>query len=102
MKNRFILLLVIAQVTGCSVLKPGSRNTDNLSVSPTGKASDTRSNPVFIQNISTVPGDHSSGKYGNGIPVKNSGSGAVDPGSGKPLPHPVGTDDYNQLKFKYS
>jgi len=100
MKNRFILLLVVVQVTGCSVFKPASRNTDNLSVSGTGKASDTRSNPVFIQNISTAPGDHSSTKSGSVIPVKNSGSGSMDPG--KPLPHPVGTDDYNQLKFKYS
>ena len=102
MKNQFILLLVTIYLTGCSVFKPASRNTDNLSGSGTGKVSDPKSNPVFIQNISTVPGDHSSAKSGNVIPVKNSGTVGSDPASTKPFPHPVGAGDYNELKFKYS
>jgi cell wall-associated NlpC family hydrolase len=102
MKNRFILLVVIINLTGCSVFQPASRNTDNLSVPANNQASGAKSKPVFIQNISTETADNSSTKSSSIIPVKNSGTNSGEPASTRPIPHPVGTDDYNQLKFKYS
>jgi cell wall-associated NlpC family hydrolase len=102
MKNRFILLILIINLTACGVFKPATRDTDNLSAPANNQVSGTKSKPVFIQNISTEPGDNPQAKSGTIIPVKNSGSGTGVPVSAKPMPHPVGTDDYNQLKFKYS
>ena len=102
MKNRFILLTLIINLTSCSVFRPATRNSDNLSAPANSQASGKKSTPVFIQNISTEPGDNPPAKSGNIIPVKNNGSGTGEPVSTKPMPHPVGTDDYNQLKFKYS
>ncbi|HEX3767065.1 MAG TPA: hypothetical protein VHT72_01760, partial [Puia sp.] len=102
MKNQFILLLLIIHLTACSVFQPASRNADNLSASANKQVSGTKSNPEFIQNISTEPGGNPPAKSGNIIPVKNGSSNGAEPGPIKPMPHPVGTDDYNQLKFKYS
>jgi hypothetical protein len=102
MKNRFILLLLIINLTGCSVFRPATRNTDNLSAPANSEASDAKSKPVFIENISTEPGNNPSEKSGSIIPVKNSNSHSGEPVSTRPMPHPVGSDDYNQLKFKYS
>lgn len=102
MKNRFILLILIINLTGCGVFKPATRDTDNLSAPVNNQASGTKSKPVFIQSISTEPGNNPQAKSGTIIPVKNNGSGGTDPVPIKPMPHPVGTDDYNQLKFKYS
>lgn len=102
MKNRFILLLLTINLTGCSVFKPGTRNTDNLSATANNQASGVKSKPVFIENISTNAGDNSGSTPGSSIPVKNTNSGTEEPLPTRPVPHPVGTDDYNQLKFKYS
>ena len=103
MKNRFILLILIINLTGCGVFQPATRNSDNLSAPANNQASDSKSKPVFIQNISTdEPADNPPAKSGNIIPVKNKGSGTKGPVSTPPMPHPVGADDYNQLKFKYS
>jgi len=102
MKNRFILLILIINLTGCGIFKPATRDTDNLSAPANNQVSGTKSEPVFIQNISTVPGDNPPAKSSTIIAVKNSGSGKGEPVPVKPMPHPVGTDDYNQLKFKYS
>jgi lipoprotein Spr len=102
MKNLFILLLLTMNLTGCSVFQPASRNSDNLSASSNSQSQGKKQNPSFIKNISTNPGDNSSTKSGNIIPVKNGNSGSEEPGPVKPMPHPVGTDDYNQLKFKYA
>jgi lipoprotein Spr len=102
MKNRFILLLLAINLTGCSVFRPGTRNTDNLSASTNSQTQGAKSKPAFIQNISTDPGDNSGSKSGNAIPVKNTNSGTGEPLPVRPMPHPVGTDDYNQLKFKYA
>ena len=105
MKNRFILLCLIIHLTGCSVFQPATRNSDNLSAPANSQASGKKSAPVFIQNISTEPGGSGGNppaKSSGIIPVKNNGSGTGEPVSTKPIPHPVGTDDYNQLKFKYS
>src|SRR5438128_10452235 len=100
MKNRFILLILTINLTGCSVFKPASRNTDNLSAAGNNQASGTKSKPVFLQNISTgEPGDNPPTKSDGIIPVKNSGSNSGEPVPIRPVPHPVGTDDYNQLKF---
>jgi cell wall-associated NlpC family hydrolase len=102
MKNRFILLVLIINLTGCGAFKPATRDTDNLSAPASNQVSGTKSKPVFIQNISTQPGDNTPAKSSTIIAVKNSGSGTGEPAPTKPMPHPVGTDDYNQLKFKYS
>jgi cell wall-associated NlpC family hydrolase len=102
MKNRFILLLLIINLSGCDVFRPASRNTDNLSAPANNQVSGIKSNPAFIQNISTETGENTPAKSNNIIPVKNSVTAKGEPVTVKPMPHPVGTDDYNQLKFKYS
>ncbi|HEY2348455.1 MAG TPA: hypothetical protein VGH64_05545, partial [Puia sp.] len=79
MKNRFILLVLIINLTGCNVFKPASRNTDNLSVPANNQVSGTKSKPVFIQNISTEPGDNPPAKSSSIIPVKNSASNSGEP-----------------------
>jgi cell wall-associated NlpC family hydrolase len=102
MKNRFILLLLIVHLTGCEVFRPASRNTDNLSAPPDNQGSAAKSKPEFIQNISTETAVNGPVKSNGVIPVKNNGSTAHEPVPERPMPHPVGTDDYNQLKYKYS
>jgi cell wall-associated NlpC family hydrolase len=94
MKNRFILLLLLINLAGCDVFRPASRNTDNLSANSDTQSSGTKSKQVFIQDIST---ESSEGH------VKTTESTTYKaPASSRPIEHPVGTDDYNQLKFKYS
>ena len=102
MKNRFILIFLTINLTGCAVFQPANRNTDNLSAPANNQVSGTKSKPVFIQNISTESGDNKTAQSSGIIPVKNNVSGNSEPVPVKPMPHPVGTDDYNQLKFKYS
>jgi cell wall-associated NlpC family hydrolase len=94
MKNRFILLVLLINLAGCDVFRPASRSTDNLAVTSGNQSAGVKSKPVFIQNISTET---------TGQPVRTTESNTYNaPVSSKPMPHPVGTDDYNQLKFKYS
>jgi len=102
MKNRFILLLLAINLTGCSVFKPASRNSDNLSASAGSQGSGSKSKPVFLQNISTESGDNTASKSNGVIPVKNNGSNSGEPVPVRPMPHPVGAGDYNELKFKYA
>jgi hypothetical protein len=89
-------------MTGCKVFQPATRNTDNLSGPPTSRAPDTKSKPVFIQNISTEAGEATPARPRNTIPVKNVASGSDGTVSTSPMPYPYGTEDYNQLKFKYA
>ena len=51
MKNRFILLLLLFNLSACGVFRPASRGTDNLSGSPVPAGGSAQ--PRFIQNIST-------------------------------------------------
>ena len=92
MKNRFILLLLLIQLTGCEVFRPSSQGKDNLSAgSKSTSAKD--GNPVFIKNISTES---------SGTSVKSPETPVYRSSEPRPKPHPVGTDDYNELKFKYA
>ena len=94
MKNRFILLLLLFNLSGCDVFRPASRSTDNLSATTNNQASGTKSDPVFIRNISTESSNY---------PIRTTESTTYKaPTSARPMEHPVGADDYNQLKFKYS
>jgi cell wall-associated NlpC family hydrolase len=94
MKNRFILLLFLINLAGCDVFRPASRSTDNLSAGTDNHSTGTKSKQVFIQNISTETSEN---------PVRTTVSTTYKaPASSRPIEHPVGTDDYNQLKFKYS
>jgi len=100
MKNRFILLLLIIELSGCKVFRPASRSTDNLSVTANGQGAGSASKPVFLQDISTDPAARPASKSNTIVPVKAGFSG--DPASGRRTNRPVGTDDYNQLRYKYS
>src|ERR1700709_1449129 len=94
MKNRFILLLLLINLAGCDVLRPASRSTDNPSAASNNQAGGTKSKPVFIQGISTESASQ---------PVKTTESNTYNaPASTRSMPHPVGDNDYNQLKYKYS
>jgi cell wall-associated NlpC family hydrolase len=94
MKNRFILLLLLINLAGCDVFRPTTRSTDNLSAGTDVHKSGNTSQPVFIQTISTDPA---------GTPVKNASVPLSRPETTKPIDHhPIGSDDYNQLKYKYS
>lgn len=94
MKNRFILLVLLINLAGCDVFRPSSRNTDNLSTARENSSTAAKSKPVFIQGISTESASQ---------PVKTTESNTYNaPASSRPMPHPVGDNDYNQLKYKYS
>ena len=94
MKNRFILLVLLINLAGCDVFRPASRSTDNLSAARENSSSGAKPKPVFIQGISTESSSQ---------PVKTTESNTYNaPASSKSMPHPVGADDYNQLKYKYS
>ena len=93
MKYQFILILLLINLAGCNVFRPASRNTDNLSAGKTDQPTKQSTQPVFIQTISTESA---------GTSLKNPEPPVYHPSEPKPKPHPVGTDDYNELKFKYA
>lgn len=89
MKNRFIFLLFLIQLSGCAAFSPASRSTENMSSGSATK----NSRPVFIQNISTESG---------GTSVKSPLPALYRVPESKTKPHPVGTNDYNELRYKYA
>jgi cell wall-associated NlpC family hydrolase len=93
MKNQFILLYLLINLSGCEVFRPASRNTDNLSAGTVNQPVSRGSQPVFIQSITTETA---------GTSTKNPETPVYRTADSRPKPHPVGTDDYNQLKFKYA
>jgi lipoprotein Spr len=52
MKNQFILLILLLNLTACNVFRPASQPADNLSSDKTN-APGGNTNPRFIENIST-------------------------------------------------
>jgi cell wall-associated NlpC family hydrolase len=92
MKNRFILPLLLIQLAGCEVFRPASPGKDNLSAGSNNTPTKDVS-PVFIKDISTESA---------GTSAKNPESAVYRSSETRPKPHPVGTDDYNELKFKYA
>jgi probable lipoprotein NlpC len=93
MKNRFILLLLLVQLAGCEVFRPASRSTGNLSAGSSSSSTNNSAHPVFIESISTESAGSSSRKAETSV---------YSSPETRPKPHPVGTDDYNELKFKYA
>lgn len=93
MKNRFILLLTLIFLAACNAFRPASHNTDNLSDQTTDKSSGKKSQPVFIQSISTEPA---------GSPAKPREPTVSRYNSPKTPETIIVSDDYDPLQFKYS
>ena len=95
MKNLFILLILLINLTGCDVLRPAPRNSDNLSdKSSAGPVSTRNTDPSFIQDISTTESINSAVNTPE-TPLfrsKRSKENDVASGDGK----------IDQLQFKYS
>jgi cell wall-associated NlpC family hydrolase len=99
MKNLFILLILLINLTGCDVLRPAPRNSDNLSdKTSTSRPSSKNSDPSFIQDISTsetTPESINSAVNTPETPLfrsKSSKEKDVSSGNG----------NIDQLQFKYS
>ena len=94
MKNQFILLILLINMSACDVFRPASRNTDNLSTPSSGTGRKSQS-VEFIQGISTEPSN--SGAAFNtieGSTNKNKIKNTILPAAGNEL--------YNPLQFKFA
>jgi hypothetical protein len=94
MKNRFILLLLLINLTACGVFRPASRSSDNLSADGSDRSSAKTSQPVFIQDIST--------ESTSGSMVKTTESPVSGPVPSKTMISPESNDYFEQLQFKYA
>ena len=97
MKNQFILLLLLTNLTGCDVFRPASRSKDNLSDETSGHSSSKKAEPVFIGNIST---EESAGTTRS--PIKTSETPFSGIPASKSMISPEANDYYEQLQFKYA
>lgn len=98
MKNLFILLILLTELTGCSVFQPATRHTDNLSDGYAEPPAQKKTQPVFIDNISTDPTNASHSSFAGApedLPAK-------EPIASKTLISPESKDYYEQLQFKYA
>jgi cell wall-associated NlpC family hydrolase len=98
MKNLFILLFLLTEVTGCSVFRPATQHTDNLSDGNSGSSGDQKTAPVFIDNISTGTSGHSS----KTVPITSDDAPLREATPAKTLISPESKDYYEQLQFKYA
>jgi hypothetical protein len=91
MKNLFILLALMINLSGCAVFRPASRRSDNLSV---GNAEPSGQSQVkFIQDIST-------GESGTAVnTTENPHYRQVSSKTDIPI---LGNESYNPLQFKYA
>jgi len=91
MKNLFILLVLLINLSACEVFRPASRRTDNLSVGGAEPAG--RSQVRFIQDISTETS-------GNSVKAtENLHYPEASPKSDIPK---TGNEPFNPLQFKYA
>jgi cell wall-associated NlpC family hydrolase len=94
MRNQFILLLLLINMSACDVFRPASRNTDNLSPTASGTSGESHS-VEFIQGISTEsPGSGGTINTTESVTNKNKIKNANLPAAGNEL--------YNPLQFKYA
>jgi lipoprotein Spr len=102
MKNQFILLLLMINLAGCEVFRPATRPTDNLSDGSNEQASFKKTEPEFIQNISTASAGTSVNSTKTSLyrpasvktTVPTAGNGDYSP--------LAGNGDYDPLQFKYA
>jgi len=94
MKNQFILLLLLINLAGCAVFRPVKPGADNLSANPPGHASPDKSQPAFIQDISTTPGTPQ--------PAGTQESSVYRTSSTKTAVPISANEDYNPLQFKFA
>jgi len=98
MKNLFILLILLTELTGCAVFRPASPNTDNLSGGNAETPAQKKQSPVFIHNITTDPSSSAPvlvTEQSEEVPDKESVPA-------KTLISPESKDYYEQLQFKYA
>src|ERR1700688_4514418 len=108
MKNRFILLLILTNLTACNAFRPASHGSENLSSGTADQPSAKNSQPVFIKNISTGSSETkkttgSASPYATtGTSVKASESQLYRANSSNTAPNPTESDRYNPLQFKFA
>ncbi|HCL83914.1 MAG TPA: hypothetical protein DIC22_08060 [Chitinophagaceae bacterium] len=92
MKNQFILLLLLINLSACEVFRPATRRTDNLSAGTNDQTSGNQSELSFIRNISTEP-TGSEIKTADRSPYKTVSSGTGISTENEP---------YDPLQFKFA
>jgi cell wall-associated NlpC family hydrolase len=106
MKNRFILLLLLINLTACNAFRPASHSTDNLSASSSDHQSGKNTDPVFIQNISTGSSESKPGTAETnsiaGTSVKAPPSQIYHSSSLKTGISPGDNDEINPLQIKFA
>jgi cell wall-associated NlpC family hydrolase len=108
MKNRFILLLILTNLTACNAFRPASHGSENLSSGTAEHPSEKNPQPVFIKNISTGSSETkttagSASPYGTtGTTVKPSESQLYRANSSNTALIPIESDGYNPLQFKFA
>ena len=104
MTNRFILLLLLINLTGCNAFRPASRSTDN---SNTFQSSPGKNPNEFIQGISTgVPESNSTTRTvpstSNGEYVKSPESHPSQQIASKTTDLQTERDEYSPLQVKFA
>jgi cell wall-associated NlpC family hydrolase len=92
MKNQFILLLLLINLSACDVFRPATRRTDNLSAGTAEQTSGSRTQVGFIRNISTES-SVSENRTTGATSYEGGTSGAATT---------TGNEPYDPLQFKYA
>jgi cell wall-associated NlpC family hydrolase len=100
MKNQFILILLLINLTGCAVFRPANRSADNLSAGPVDQESGKKQQPTFIQGISTQPVQTQSVSATG--PSNSPESTLYNSSTSKTVVPASGKEDYNPLQFKFA
>jgi cell wall-associated NlpC family hydrolase len=95
MKDQFILLLLLINLSACNVFRPASRNTDNLSNRPVSESGGKGQSVEFIQGISTESGNSAD-------PVSMTGNTTSKNRTRNTSLPEAGNELYSPLQFKYA
>jgi cell wall-associated NlpC family hydrolase len=95
MKDQFILLLLLINLSACNVFRPASRNTDNLSTRPVSESGSKGQSVEFIQGISTESGN-------SGVPVSTTENTTNKNRTRNTSLPAAGNELYSPLQFKFA
>ena len=93
MKNQYILLFLLINLTACKVFQPASPDSGNSSSASTKHSTGQNISPALIQDISTESGDSAGHSPRPHFTVKS---------SPKTVLTPISNDEFLKLQFKYA
>jgi lipoprotein Spr len=93
MKNQYILLFLLINLTACKVFQPASADSGNSSSARSKHNSGQHISPALIQNISTESGDSA---------VRTPEASFYGKSSQKTVLTPINNDEFLKLQFKYA